>query len=54
MWLISHRRQLANATLGMGHVGAAAHAPDENVILANYWRALRATARLYSAYATTT
>lgn len=53
MWLISHRRRLANATLGMGHVGAAAHAPDENVILANYWRALRATARLYGVYATT-
>jgi hypothetical protein len=51
MWLISHRRKLANATLGMGHVGSAAHAPDENVILTNYWRALRATTRLYSQYA---
>ena len=51
MWLISHRKRLANATLGMGHVGSAAHAPNENVILANYWRALRATARLYSEYA---
>lgn len=52
MWLVSHRRKMANATLGMGHVGSAAHAPNENVILANYWRALRATARLYSEYAT--
>lgn len=51
MWLVSHERRLANATLGMGHVGSAAHAPNENVILANYWRALRATARLYSEYA---
>ena len=51
MWLVSHRRRLANATIGMGHVGSAAHAPDENVLLANYWRALRATARLYSEYA---
>jgi acetylornithine deacetylase/succinyl-diaminopimelate desuccinylase-like protein len=51
MWLVSHRKRLANATLGMGHVGSAAHAPDENVILANYWRALRATTRLYSEYA---
>jgi acetylornithine deacetylase/succinyl-diaminopimelate desuccinylase-like protein len=51
MWLVSHRDRLANATIGMGHVGSAAHAPDENVILANYWRALRATARLYSEYA---
>ncbi len=51
MWLVSHTRRLANATLGMGHVGSAAHAPNENVILRNYWRALRATARLYSEYA---
>lgn len=51
MWLISHAGRLGNATLGMGHVGSAAHAPNENVILANYWRALRATARLYSEYA---
>lgn len=51
MWLVSHRRRLANATLGMGHVGSAAHAPDENVVLAHYWRALRATARLYTEYA---
>lgn len=51
MWLVSHRRRLANATLGMGHVGSAAHAPNENVVLANYWRALRATARLYGTYA---
>ncbi len=50
MWLVSHRRKLANVTLGMGHVGSAAHAPDESVILDNYWRALRATARLYSEY----
>jgi acetylornithine deacetylase/succinyl-diaminopimelate desuccinylase-like protein len=51
MWLISHKGRLANATIGMGHVGSAAHAPDENVILANYWRTLRATTRLYSEYA---
>ena len=51
MWLISHKHGLANATIGMGHVGSAAHAPDENVVLANYWKALRATARLYSEYA---
>ena len=51
MWLISHKHKLANATIGMGHVGSAAHAPDENVILANYWRALRATTRLYSEFA---
>ncbi|MDE3193400.1 MAG: M20/M25/M40 family metallo-hydrolase [Chloroflexota bacterium] len=51
MWVVSHRRRLGNATLGMAHVGSAAHAPNENVLLAHYWRALRATARLYSEYA---
>lgn len=51
MWLVSHAKRLGNATLGMGHVGSAAHAPNENAIMANYWRALRATARLYSEYA---
>lgn len=51
MWLVSHKRRLGNATLGMAHVGSAAHAPNESVILASYWRALRATARLYSEYA---
>ncbi|MBA3749002.1 MAG: M20/M25/M40 family metallo-hydrolase [Solirubrobacterales bacterium] len=52
MWTVCHRRALANVTLGMGHPGSAAHAPDENIILANYWKAIRATARLYSLYAT--
>lgn len=51
MWLISHKRGLANATLGMAHLGSAAHAPNENVVLAHYWRALRATTRLWSEYA---
>ena len=54
MWAVCHRHGLANVTLGMGHPGAGAHAPNEHILLANYWRALRATARLYSAYATQT
>ncbi|MDO8562825.1 MAG: M20/M25/M40 family metallo-hydrolase [Candidatus Limnocylindria bacterium] len=52
MWVVCHRHALANVTLGMGHPGAGAHAPNEHILFANYWRALRATARLYSAYAT--
>lgn len=52
MWAVCHKRSLANVTLGMGHPGAGAHAPNENIILANYWKAIRATARLYSLYAT--
>ncbi len=52
MWTVCQKRGLANVTLGMGHPGTAAHAPDENIILANYWKAIRATARLYSLFAT--
>jgi hypothetical protein len=36
----------------MGRPGSGAHAPNENIILVNYWKAIRATARLYSGYAT--
>jgi acetylornithine deacetylase/succinyl-diaminopimelate desuccinylase-like protein len=36
----------------MGHPGAGAHAPNEHIVIANYRRALRATARLYTLYAT--
>lgn len=52
MWVVCHRRALANVTLGMGHPGAGAHAPNEHILLANYRTAVRATARLYSLYAT--
>lgn len=52
MWAVCHKRGLANVTLGMGHPGSAAHAPNENIRLANYWRAIRATVRLYSLFAT--
>lgn len=52
MWAVCHKRGLANVTLGMGHPGAAAHAPNENIVLANYWKAIRATTRLFSLYST--
>ena len=52
MWVVCHARNMANVTLGMGHPAAGAHAPNEHILLSNYWRALRATARLYSAFAT--
>ncbi len=52
MWLISHRHRLANVTLGMSHPASAAHAPNEHILLDNYWRALRATVSLYRRYAT--
>ncbi|MGH2498998.1 MAG: M20/M25/M40 family metallo-hydrolase, partial [Candidatus Limnocylindria bacterium] len=51
MWAVCHRRALANVTLGMGHPGAGAHAPNEHILLANYRRAIRATATLYTRYA---
>jgi acetylornithine deacetylase/succinyl-diaminopimelate desuccinylase-like protein len=52
MWVVCHARRMANVTLGMGHPGAGAHAPNEHIVLANYWRALRATTKLYSVFAT--
>ena len=52
MWVVCNARRMPNVTLGMGHPGAGAHAPNEHILLENYWRALRATTRLYSAFAT--
>ncbi len=51
MWVVCHKRRMPNVTLGMGHPGAGAHAPNEHILLANYWKGLRATARLYSLFA---
>ncbi|HEX9268973.1 MAG TPA: M20/M25/M40 family metallo-hydrolase [Candidatus Limnocylindria bacterium] len=52
MWVVCGKRRLANVTLGMGHPGSAAHAPNENILLDNYWKALRATVALFGRYAT--
>jgi acetylornithine deacetylase/succinyl-diaminopimelate desuccinylase-like protein len=52
MWQVCAKRSLANVTLGMGHPGSGAHAPNENILLENYWRAVRATVDLYGRYAT--
>jgi acetylornithine deacetylase/succinyl-diaminopimelate desuccinylase-like protein len=54
MWVVCHKRSLANVTLGMGHPGSGAHAPNENILLDNYWKAITATVRLYELYATQT
>ncbi|MBI3521553.1 MAG: M20/M25/M40 family metallo-hydrolase [Chloroflexi bacterium] len=54
MWVVCNEHALANVTLGMGHPNSGAHAPNEHIILANYWKALAATARLYGRYATET
>jgi acetylornithine deacetylase/succinyl-diaminopimelate desuccinylase-like protein len=51
MWQVCGKRSLANVTLGMGHPGSGAHAPNENILLANYWKALRATVALFRRYA---
>jgi len=51
MWVVCNARRMANVTLGMGHPGAGAHAPNEHILLENYWRALRATTRLYARFA---
>ena len=52
MWVVCFKRRLANVTLGMGHPGSGAHAPNENILLDNYWKGIRATVRLYELYAT--
>jgi acetylornithine deacetylase/succinyl-diaminopimelate desuccinylase-like protein len=52
MWQVCGKRSLANVTLGMGHPNAGAHAPNEHILLENYWKALRATVALYGRYAT--
>jgi len=52
MWQVCGKRSLANVTLGMGHPNAGAHAPNEHILLENYWRAIRATVALYGRYAT--
>jgi acetylornithine deacetylase/succinyl-diaminopimelate desuccinylase-like protein len=54
MYVVCGKRKLANVTLGMGHPGGGAHAPNENILLDNYWKALRATVALYGRYATQT
>lgn len=51
MWLVSHKHQLPNVTLGMSHTGSGAHAPNEHIRIDNYRRALRATVHLYQRYA---
>jgi acetylornithine deacetylase/succinyl-diaminopimelate desuccinylase-like protein len=52
MWQVCGKRSLANVTLGMGHPNAGAHAPNEHILLENYWKAIRATVSLYGRYAT--
>ncbi len=51
MWVVCGKRKLANVTLGMGHPNSGAHAPNEHILLENYWKALRATVALYRRYA---
>jgi acetylornithine deacetylase/succinyl-diaminopimelate desuccinylase-like protein len=52
MWQVCGKRSLANVTLGMGHPNSGAHAPNENILLDNYFKAIRATVALYGRYAT--
>ena len=54
MWQVCGKHSLANVTLGMGHPNSGAHAPNEHILLDNYWKAIRATVALYGKYATAT
>ena len=52
MWQVCGKRSLANVTLGMGHPNSGAHAPNENVRVDDYFKAIRATVSLFGRYAT--
>ena len=52
MWQVCGKRSLANVTLGMGHPNSGAHAPNEHILLDNYFKAIRATVAFYGRYAT--
>ena len=52
MWRVCGKHSLANVTLGMGHPNSGAHAPNENILLENYFKAIRATVSLFGKYAT--
>jgi acetylornithine deacetylase/succinyl-diaminopimelate desuccinylase-like protein len=52
MWQVCGKRSLANVTLGMGHPNSGAHAPNENILLENYFKCIRATVSFFGKYAT--
>lgn len=52
MYQVCGRHSLANVTLGMGHPGSGAHAPNEHILLDNYFKGIRATVSLFQKYAT--
>jgi acetylornithine deacetylase/succinyl-diaminopimelate desuccinylase-like protein len=54
MYQVCGKRSLANVTLGMGHPNSGAHAPNEHILLENYFKGIRATVALFGKYATAT
>jgi D-3-phosphoglycerate dehydrogenase len=54
MYQVCGKRSLPNVTLGMGHPSSGAHAPNEHILVDNYFKGIRATVSFFAKYATAT
>lgn len=54
MYQVCGKRSLPNVTLGMGHPDSGAHAPNEHILIDNYFKGIRATVSFFAKYATAT
>ena len=52
MHQVCGKRSLPNVTLGMGHPSSGAHAPNEHILIENYFKGIRATVSFFAKYAT--
>ena len=52
MYQVCGKRSLPNVTLGMGHPNSGAHAPNEHILVDNYFKGIRATVAFFGKYAT--
>lgn len=54
MYQVCGKRSLPNVSLGMGHPASGAHAPNEHILIDNYFKGIRATVSFFAKYATAT
>ena len=54
MYQVCGKLSLPNVTLGMGHPDSGAHAPNEHILIDNYFKGIRATVSFFAKYATAT
>lgn len=52
MYQVCGKHSLPNVTLGMGHPSSGAHAPNEHILVENYFKGIRATVAFFGKYAT--